>query len=354
VEGYKLILDEIAIAAGVNIQFFTKVVDVDADAGQGKVNGVITHNIEGFRYIKAKTFIDGTGDATLADLCHAPCREAGKDTPNIMPSTLTSLFAGVNWQDFTYQKQLDALEKALNEGHFTQHDRHLPGLSRVNHSVGYLNGGHVFNLNALRCKDLTDGMILGRKIAQEYLHFYKKYVPGCENLQHVVTADIMGIRESRRIAGEYELNIDDYVARRKFPDQIAIFCKFVDVHAYNTSDAEWKRLKEEAGIQGAAKGELAYQAGEFYGIPYSILVPKGWKNLWVAGKTVSADIKVQGSLRVQPACSMMGQAAGTAAVQSIQTGQPADELDTEMLVVALRKAGANLPQTTLSKKMTRK
>ncbi|MDR1142534.1 MAG: FAD-dependent oxidoreductase [Planctomycetaceae bacterium] len=58
-------------------------------------------------------------------------------------------------------------------------------------------------------------------------------------------------------------------------------------------------------------------------------------------------------MRVQPACSMMGQAAGTAAVQSIKTGQPANDLDTEMLVLTLRKAGAYLPQDSLTKKMTR-
>ncbi len=93
--------------------------------------------------------------------------------------------------------------------------------------------------------------------------------------------------------------------------------------------------------------------GENYGIPYGILVPKGWANLWVAGRCTSSDIKVNGAIRDQPACSMMGQAAGTAAVQSIHTGQPADDLDTAQLVLTLRKAGANLPQQSLSKTMTR-
>ena len=353
VEGYKLILDELVVAAGVHVRFFTKVIDVDADAGQGKVNGIITSNIEGLYYTKAKAFVDATGDAVLADLCRAKCREPGVDTPRIMPPTLCSLFAGIDWPEFRKKSQHQALYQAIDEGHFTQKDRHLPGMSRVNHTVGYLNGGHIYNLNSLRCKDLTDGMIFGRKLAQEYLAFYKKYMPGCENLQHVVTAEIMGIRESRRIVGEYELDLDDYIARRKFPDQIGIFCKFVDIHAYDASDEEWERFTKESGVQVAVKGELEYKAGEFYGIPYGILVPRGWKNLWVAGKTVSTDVKVQGSLRVQPACSMMGQAAGMAAVQSIKTGQPANDLNTEDLVKTLRKAGANLPQTTGSSKMTR-
>jgi len=72
--------------------------------------------------------------------------------------------------------------------------------------------------------------------------------------------------------------------------------------------------------------------GESYGIPYGVLVPKGWANLWVGGRCVSTDLKVNGAIRDQPACSMIGQAAGTAAVQSIRTGQPAYDLDTRQLV----------------------
>ena len=356
VEGYKLLLDELVVDAGVHVMFFTKAIDVDADSKKGIVNGVIINNIEGHRYIKAKMFADCTGDGYIAKLCGVVCRDAGIDTPNIMPATLTSLFAGINWNEFYKNgNQYRELNKALEAGHFTQYDRHLPGMSQANRTVGYLNGGHIFNLNALRCKDLTDGMILGRKIAQEYLAFYKKYLPGCENIEHVVTASLMGVRESRRILGEYEMTYDDYMERRKFPDQIGLFCKFIDIHPYNTSKEEWDRHSSESGYANAQGKEVSsqYSTGEYYGIPYGIIVPKGWKNFWVAGRCASSDVRVQGSIRVQPPCVMMGQAAGTAAVQSIKTGQPANDLDTEMLVTTLRKADAYLPQETLSQKMTR-
>ena len=352
VEGYKLILDEMAIDAGVHVQFFTRVIDVDADARQGKVTGFILNNIEGHRYVKAKTFIDGTGDACIAKLCGVTCREAGTDTPNIMPPTLCSLVAGVDTKKLG--DQLKALFQAIDDGFFTQKDRHLPGLMPANKTVGFLNAGHIFNMNALRCKELTDGIMFGRRLAQEYINFYRKYVPGCENMEHVVTADIVGIRESRRILGEYELNFEDYMARRKFPDQIGVYCNYVDIHIQDTSDEEWKRFTEESGNYTDKKGTAKYDTGEYHGIPYGVLVPKGgWKNFWVAGRTVSSDIKVHGAIRVQPACSMVGQAAGTAAVQSIKTGQPAYDLDTEALVKSLREANAYLPQESLSKKMTR-
>jgi len=214
--------------------------------------------------------------------------------------------------------------------------------------VGYLNGGHMYDLNALRCDSLTRGIMLGRRLAQEYLAFYRKYVPGCEAIEHVTTASLVGVRESRRIVGEYELNVNDYLQARHFPDQIGIFNKFIDIHPYDTTEKEWNRLLLE-------KDDPCWRMapGKSMGIPYSILVPKGWNNLWVAGRCASSDVQVHGSIRVQPAAAMMGQAAGTAAVQSIRRNQPACALDTEELVTTLRQHGATLPQSELCPEMTR-
>lgn len=347
VEGYKLILDELVQAAGVEVRFFTRAVDADFDAAKGTIKGVIVHNIEGFRYVPAKTFVDATGDAVLATLCGAKCREAGRETPYAMPPTLCSQCAGIDWTQTRKASQQKLVEKAIAENQFTFRDRHLPGLIQVGHTVGMLNAGHVFHMNALRCRSLSDGMMLGRKLAQEYINFYRKYVPGCENLEHVTTANLMGVRESRRIVGEYELNYADYAARRQFPDQIAVYNAAVDIHVYDDSEAEYQRYYKEFNETARLK------PGECIGLPYGILVPKGWKNLWVAGRANSSDVRVHGCIRVQPPASMMGQAVGTAAVQSMATGQPACDLDTARLVETLRGAGAYLPQTELRKTMTR-
>ena len=80
-----------------------------------------------------------------------------------------------------------------------------------------------------------------------------------------------------------------------------------------------------------------------YRLVRDIPVEQGY-DLIVAGRCNSSDVQVHGSIRVQPAASMMGQAAGTAAVQSIATGRPACELDTDRLVATLRAQGAYLPQ----------
>jgi len=169
--------------------------------------------------------------------------------------------------------------------------------------------------------------------------------PVC-NPTSVATASLVGIRESRRILRAYELNVNDYQARRQFPDQIAVYAMALDIHVYAATSEEYLRHRREMDSS-------KYHVGEFYGIPYGVLVPKGWKNLWVAGRCVSTDVKMHGSTRTQPAAIGMGQAAGTAAVQSIRTERPAGEINTEVLVTTLRKAGAYLPQTRTSKTMTR-
>jgi len=351
-EGYKLVLDEKALAAGVEVRFFTRVIDADTDGR--RVNGVVINNVEGYRYVRAGAFIDATGDAVLAHACGVKCREAGRDTPHIMPATLPSLFAGIDWKranawrrENGHEQNTGIIRRGIADGMFLQPDLHLVGMSPIGPSVGYLNGGHLFDLNALRCRDLSVNVMLGRRIAQDYMAFYRKYIPGFENIEHVTTASLLGIRESRRIVGEYELNLNDYMARREFPDQIGVFNKFVDIHPYDCSEAEYERFKSEAHTT-ARLGP-----GERFGLPYGILVPRGWQNLWVAGRCVSSDVAVHGSIRVQPAAAMMGQAAGTAAVQSLRSGRPAGELDIRELVGTLRDRGAYLPQTTLSPEITR-
>ena len=336
VEGLKLLLDEYILAAGVEVRFFTRVIDAEVDSTNRAVRGVVLSNVEGCRFVRAPAFIDATGDAILADLCGAACREAGRDSDGIMPATLASLLSGVDWTVKRGYEQHAYLPQALEDRHFSQRDRHLPGLFKVGEQVGFLNGGHLFNLDALRCRDLSAGVMWGRRLAVEYLDFYRKYVPGCQQIEHVTTASLLGIRESRRIVGEYELTIDDYLARREFPDQIAIFNKFVDIHPQDESDEEFARFGREQNLT------MRLKEGEWFGIPYRILVPQGWKNLWVAGRCASSDVKVHGSIRVQPAASMMGQAAGTAAVQSLRTRRPAYNLDIAELTSTLRAAGATL------------
>jgi hypothetical protein len=347
-EAMKLLLDKLCKDAGVEVRFFTHVIAADADRDQRRVRGVITSSIEGLRYLRAPMFIDATGDAVLTDLCGAPARAAGRDTPKIMPPTLCAALADVDWDRFGKKNQQAMVEQAIADGFFSQADRHVPGVIRNGPgNTAMMNAGHLFHTNALQTRSLSDAMARGRQLVQEYAAFYRKYMPGCEKLQVLATGALLGIRESRRVVGEYELNHADFKARRHFPDQIAVYSKAIEIHVYDLSPEEYKRYHEEYTQLDKPK------RGESYGLPYGILVPKGWMNLWVAGRCNSSDVKVSGAIRDQPACSLMGQAAGTAAVQALRLKQTACNLDTAQLVETLRQNGAYLPQTELTKTMTR-
>lgn len=356
-EGLKLLLDELVSDASVVVRFFTRVIDADVDSQEKRVNGVVLQNIEGYRYVPVKAAVDATGDAVLSALCGVDCREPFRDTPAPMPPTLCSLFAGIDWENVSMggingsinpRDEQAAVERAVADNHFSQPDTHLPGMMRLGRTHAFLNGGHVFLMNALNAESLSNGMMKGRLLAQEYKSFYRAYLPGFENCELLATASLMGIRESRRIVGEYELNHDDFLARRQFPDQIGVFANFVDIHPYECTEEEMNRIDNEVVDTANWLGK-----GECFGIPYGIIVPKGWRNLWTAGRCNSSDVRVHGAIRVQPAAYLMGQAAGTAAAQAVRTGQAACDLDTAELVGSLRAAGCYLPQDSLPDGITR-
>lgn len=356
-EGLKRLLDEFCVNAGVDVLFFTRVVDADAEGH--RVKGAIMANVEGLTYVKAKTFIDATGDAQLAAAAGAPCLIAGRDWQHA-PASLCSIYGGIDWEDPAYGKgtagldkvhqrvKKEFLPKALAENHFTVPDPHIMGMKKIGHSVATLNAGQMFGLDGLSAFQVSQGMITGRKLAVEYTDFYRKYVPGCSNAQHLTTAPVLGVRDTRRIIGEFELTMEDYTARRQFPDQVAVYNRPPNVHPTDNSMQEYERHRREMEEDDVKLGR-----GECVGIPYSILVPKEWENLWVAGRCHSSDTMVHGSIRAQSAAYMMGEAAATAAKQSIDTGQPGCDLNTETLVETLRAHGGYLPQETLSKTMTR-
>ena len=343
-EGYKYVLDRKVEEARVKVLFFTRVIEADVDANARTVRGVIINNVEGMKYIKAKAFIDCTGDAVLADLCGAESWRAGKDTEHIMPATMATLWCGKNGLGSDLKKKYtEAVEKGLH----TYPTKKLVGLSPIDDGLFYLNGGHLFEMDALDSNSLSEGAVKGRIIANDFRKMFES-LPEME-LTLAATSALLGVRESRRIKGEYVFNQTDMETRRLFPDTIGVYCKACDIHPYAFTDAA---MKEHEDIYRRSE-KYRPGRGEMFALPYGILVPKGWKNLWTAGRCVSADIIGLGSLRCQPYCSEMGQAAGTAAMLALQNGESADNLNTERLVETLRQQGVYLPQDQLSPQLTR-
>lgn len=346
-ETAKRIFDEMVLNSGAEIRYFARVVAVDKSSDGKKLNGVIAHQVNGLRHIPASCVIDCTGDAHVAEMAGAAVEQAGRDTAQIMAPTLCALWSGT---EPISEKPGKLLEEGIANGCFSEPDvvRYSQfNMAQLGPGLSVTNAGHVFFTDALDPASHTRAMIKGRRLAGEYESFMREHAPGLENIDLAATASLLGVRESRRIFGEYRLTKEDFQAQRKFHDQIGVHNKEVDIHNYEPTREAWDAFKSQQFGEGWLDRE------ETYGLPYGILVPKGWHNLWVAGRCVSTDVFVHGSSRVMPAASMMGQAAGAAAAQALRTGQSAHRLDTATLVETLRDAGAYLPQKTLRPEMTR-
>jgi hypothetical protein len=174
---------------------------------------------------------------------------------------------------------------------------------------------------------LTRAQIAGREITRRYVAFCRKYLPGCERAYLVFTAPMVGVRESRRIRGEYYLTTDDVLGARKFADAILRNNYPLDIHRHPKDEKpSLTKLPE----------------GEYHEVPYRCLVPLGIEHLLVAGRCLSASFEAQSSVRIQPNCRAMGQAAGLASALSLQAGIAPRALDGVELRAALRARGASL------------
>ena len=176
---------------------------------------------------------------------------------------------------------------ALPKNHLGVYRTTQPGVYRVNTS-------RVQGLDGTKVEDLTKAELEGRRQAFELLEFFRKYFPGFENATLIDTATQIGIRETRRIVGEYVLTADDLVTGRAFDDVIALYGYPIDIHSPDEVTTEFAKTFHTANI---------------YQLPYRILVPQKTDGLLVAGRCVSAthealwcDSRHAVCIRAWPSC----------------------------------------------------
>ena len=331
VEDLKLLYDEMMTESGAEFLFETKLLDVICE--DGKIKYAIVQGREKIYAIEADVFIDATGDGFLSVLAGADF-EMGDEEGHLMPGTLCSMWGDIDWSRAIVElgKDPDArnLQKAFDDNVFTLKDGGLPGMWKYPGHYGGGNIGHVFGVDGTDEKSITEGMIDGRKRMREYEYYYTHYLEGYENSRVIVTGDVLGIRETRRIVCEYMMKTDDYLATANFPDEIGRYCYPVDVHAHSI----------DAGDDTGGLYARGYEKGQSYGISYKALLPKKTTNLLVAGRCVGAERPVMGSLRVMPGCYITGMAAGMAAVCCKEQNCLPREIEISELQKKLKAAGA--------------
>ncbi len=330
-EELKLVYDNLLCSEGVQFNFFTNV--CDAVCNNGKIEYVILSSKSGLYAVKAKVYIDCTGDGDMCAFAGGEF-EIGDENNGVMPPTLCSLWANVD-DAKVGGGQAKYIEQAFEDGILSEKDRHLPGM--YFHQNGFAGGnlGHIFNTNPIDESSVTKAMIIGRKQMVEYENYYKKYLQGYEDMSLCATASVLGVRESRRITCDYKLSVEDYLSRAVFFDEVGRYCYPIDMHIMTTDKEEYKRFEQEYE-------KLRYQNGESYGIPYRSLIPASFSNVLVAGRCIGTDRQMQASVRVIPGCFITGQAAGCAAALACET-EDVRKVNVKELQQSLKRMGAYLP-----------
>ncbi len=338
-EIFKQVCDVMVTETGITVLFNQKIAAVAVT--DGRLSSIAVAGPKGLKKVLGKVFVDGTGDAALAAFAGAGF-ECGNEAGETMSPSLCVQYAGVDWEKY-YKSCAEGRDcrkiwrELLDNGTAPLPEYHFVGVFKTGRSTATGNLGHVYGINAIDEQDVSKGFIEGRKIARIIQTFFKDYVAGFENSELVNTASLLSVRETRRIKGDYKLVFDDYVCRASFADDIARYSYPVDIHSSSTDAEEQKKVEERMA-------DTRYSQGENYGIPYRTLLPVGIENLLVAGRSISCDREMQSSLRVMPACFLTGQAAGTAAAMSLQSGGQVRKVDIGALRGRLRSTlNAYLP-----------
>ena len=316
------VYDQQVAASGAKVLFFSRLAAVEKNA-QDQVDAIIVANKNGLTAFKAKVYVDATGDGDLAAW-------AGADTLKtdvLQNSTLCFSLANVDTYAFRYDSpnlQSDdpntPINKGIADGRYPKSMGHIC-LNLVGPDVVQFNAGHI-DTDATDPWKLSLAMQEGRQLAEQFLKAFQEVSPKAfGNAFLVKTASLLGVRDSRRVVGDYQFTGDDWRARRQFDDEIGRNCYYIDIHK-----------------SGAVP--VFYKKGESHGIPYRCLTPKGLKNVLVAGRCISTDEEAFGSLRVMPPCLVTGEAAGMAAYHAIQQGHDdVHKVDTQHLRARLKEEG---------------
>jgi len=324
---FKIIAEDLALEAGVQLLLHTLIVDVIMD-GQDTIKGVVIESKAGRGAILARMFVDCTGDADLAARAGAPCR-LGRNGETQYPSHNFHM-GNVNIETAMrtpvpdLRAKMEAVAKRgeldlpRTDGVFLPTPR--PGevmcnLTRVSRNGAWLNG--------LSVEDLTYAEVSGKRQVQNYGQFLRKYIPGFE-AAYIEDAGQIGIRQTRMIDGEYVLTTEDVLSGARFEDAVVQNAWCIERHEATQVKIVW------------------LEAGDFYEIPYRCLVPLKVDNLLVAGRCIATEYEAQASARVTAQCFAEGQAAGLACVMSMREKSIPRKVDALELRKTLNEQGAGL------------
>ena len=372
-EVLKYVAEQMVEEAGVEVLYHTFFADVLKSGPD--IKGIFIENKTGRQLILGDVFVDATGDGDVSVRSGAPF-EMGRGEDNLCQSVSYQFqLANVDLDRFAAYLQevhpevedgdrdkpadtgakssevrwegnvevVKGIKPGENKESFVRLIGKMPKdqveagnippeyarftVESIHDGFAIIGHPHVNKVDATDAEQLTRANMLGRKRVWELTHYIKKHVPGFENTFLAQTPPFIGVRETRRIAGEYRLTLEDVRQGSKFDDSIAVGAFPIDIHPI-------EKL-------GPKTSKFEYLSSP-YGVPYRCLVPKNVENLLVAGRCISASHEANASVRVTPTVMAIGQAAGTAAAISVRERISPRQVDIPELRSILVEQGAVL------------
>jgi len=355
-EGLKRALLEMALEAGVDLWLHS--VFLEAACRGGRVEHVRVWQKDGVKEVRAAIYIDASGDADLAAAAGCPVVTGRESDGQPQPMTLMFRLGGVDWdgvmtylaaheEEAQHGQGLRArievgwlrrlplrgfagftglISTARAQGEWTIPRDRLLVFEGVRPGEAVVNTTRVTGRLGIVGRDLAQAEVEGRRQAYHVVDFLRRRVPGFSQAYLLETPAQIGVRETRRIVGEYILTQQDILSAHKFPDAVACGAYPIDLHDPTSNRLVARRLP----------------TGEYYTIPYRALLPRGAANLIAAGRCISATHEAFAAFRVSAIVMAIAQAAGTAAALSLQAQLPPRELPVAELQQRLRHRGAFL------------
>lgn len=347
-EVLKRVVCEKLVEAGVTVLLHTMV--VGAQRNHGLITHILLENKSGRSAACGRWFVDATGDGDLAHFAGVAC-EKGNEQGRMQPATLMFRMGGVdinafrlavaqnprrfgadlipsehyvNTRNFIMVGMREVLEEAKAAGDVSINNKRVIFITQPRENEVAVNTTRVFT-DATNADDLSRAEMDARRDVWQVERFLRTYIPGFEHAYVMDTAPYLGIRETRRIVGEYVLNRDDILSCRRFPDGIALASYPIDLHDPQGADCT---LEHPPGV---------------YGIPFGCLIPQGIANLLVVGRCISTTHEALAAIRVMPTGMALGQAGGTAVAMAAEDRLvDVRQIDSQRLRQRLMDQGANV------------
>lgn len=355
-EGLKRVYLEMAVEAGVDLWLHT--VFLEASASDGRIESVRVWQKDGIKELRAAVYVDASGDADLAAAAGAPTQIGREEDQRTQPMTLMFRLGGVDWErimdhvaahdgeiqhgqgvheriEIEWLRSLpirgfagftSLVAAARERGEWTIPRDRLLVFEGVRPGEAVVNTTRVLGRLGILGADLARAEVEGRQQAYQVVDFLRRHLPGFAAAYLLETPAQIGVRETRRIVGDYALTQEDILSGRKFPDAIACGAYPIDIHDPVSARLVAKRLPP----------------GEYYTIPYRTLLPQGARNLLAAGRCISATHEAFAAFRVSAIVMAIAQAAGTAAAMAAHGGVDPRALDIKELQRQLAKRNAFL------------